>query len=117
MGIYGKGLRGKATRLHAEIVRARGSCQNCNSTDSLQCAHIVSRGYAATRCDLDNAFCLCAKCHMYFTKWPIEFRDFVISAVGQKLYDELKLKAEQGVKTNDAFWQAEIDWLHHATDE
>jgi hypothetical protein len=39
----------------AELVRARGSCERCGTTENLQCAHIISRRYSQTRCRLDNA--------------------------------------------------------------
>lgn len=112
MSIYGKGIRGKATRLHAIVIRQRGACQNCGSTDTLQAAHIISRRYAATRCDPNNAFCLCATCHRRFTEWPLEFHDFVIDHIGADGYDDLRAKAMAGVKTNDAYWQ---DWIDRLT--
>lgn len=102
--IYGKGPRGKATRLHAQIVRARGACEACGGTSTLQCAHIVSRRYASTRSDLDNAFCLCAGCHLHFTEWPLEFHSFVLERIGEDGYQRLRKKALGGVKVD---WDAE----------
>ena len=90
---YGTGDRGRATRLHAELVRRRGRCERCGKTTNLQCAHIVSRRYANTRTDLDNAFCLCAGCHRYFTEWPVEFHQFVESTIGIEKYAELRTRA------------------------
>lgn len=109
--IYGKGLRGKATKLHAEIVRSRGRCENCGGTSTLQCAHIIPRRYAATRTDLANAYCLDARCHMRFTEHADEWMAFVDRTIGREEFDRLKAKAEAGVKANDAFWQGEIDRL------
>lgn len=117
MSIYGKGIRGKATKLHAQKVRERGFCQNCGRTPPeirLECAHIISRRYAATRCLLNNAFALCSGCHRYFTEWPLEFHDFVIRQIGADAYDDLRALANAGVKTNDAFWQDQIDRLEAA---
>lgn len=106
---YGKGPRGKATRLHSQVVRSRGYCENCGERDyaKLTCAHIVGRRYAATRTDENNAFALCWSCHRRFTDWPLEFAEFVVSKIGEDAYTALKQKAEKGVKTNDAFWLAE----------
>lgn len=73
--IYGKGVRGKATRLHAEIVRARGYCEaqkahadglidwhpDCGGV--LECSHIISRSRNRTRTALDNALSLCKSAH------------------------------------------------------
>ena len=50
--IYGKGAKGRATRLHALITRDFGKCMNCGTTNALQCAHIISRKYSQTRTDL-----------------------------------------------------------------
>lgn len=108
---YGKGARGKATRLHSQVVRARGRCENCGTTQSLQCAHIVSRRYAATRTDENNAFCLCAGCHLRFTDHPFEWVKFVLAKIGVDGYDTLRAKAEAGVKANDSFWKAECERL------
>lgn len=106
--IYGKGPRGKATRLHAQIVRARGRCEACGSQRNLQCAHIVSRRYAHTRTDLANAFCLCAGCHLHYTHWPLEFARFTADRIGLDAYDDLKQRAQQTGKVD---WEAEADRL------
>ena len=87
--IYGKGAKGKATRLHALIGRHRGFCQACGSGHQLQCANIISRKYSNTRTSLDNAFCLCASCHRIFTDNPVEFGQFVTDMVGEERYREL----------------------------
>ena len=106
--IYGKGSKGKATQLHARLTRERGSCQNCGTTQSLQCAHIISRKYSNTRTDLDNALCLCASCHMRFTDNQIDFAEFVIGIVGESRYAELRKKA---YSTNKVDWDAEWERL------
>ena len=111
VSIYGKGKRGRATKLHAELVRARGRCENCGGTSNLQCAHVIPRRYAATRVDPANAFCLDAKCHMRFTEHADEWMAFVDRTIGRDEFDRLKAKAEAGVKANDAFWQGWIETL------
>jgi len=106
-------VKAEATRLHSQIVRARGYCENCGyawrSTGSkLECAHIVSRRYSRTRTDLNNAFCLCSKCHMRFTEWPLEFAEFVVERIGQDVYDDLQAKAQSLAKVD---WYDELDRL------
>ncbi len=123
MSIYGKGLRGKATRLHAELVRGRGRCENDlgygpGHSDRLECAHIITRSRPATRVDLANAFCLCSACHRYFTAWPVEFGRFVVDKIGADAYDDLRAKAMAGPVNSDGvrvpsgsdapFWQDRI---------
>ena len=92
--IYGKGAKGRATRLHALITRDFGKCMKCNSTHALQCAHIISRKYSQTRTDLNNAFCLCASCHMYFTDNRVDFGKFTIDQIGEENYYALLRKRE-----------------------
>ena len=74
-----RGPKGTADRYFSLLVRAYADnrCENCGTTTGLTCAHIMSRTYSQTRCDFDNAFCLCFSCHEDFTKRPIVFGEFV----------------------------------------
>jgi len=112
--IYGKGAKGRATRLHALITRSYGKCMNCGHTDALQCAHIISRKYSNTRTDLDNAFCLCASCHMTFTDNPVEFGKFTIDQIGEDNYYALYRKRESIDKMD---WEAEAKRLKEIAKE
>lgn len=103
--IYGKGAKGKATRLHAQIIRSRGECEACGSTNALQCAHIISRKYARTRTMLENAFCLCASCHMRFTDNPVEFGTFTLDKIGDEIY--VMLLAERN-RIDKVDWEEEV---------
>lgn len=89
-----KGTKAKCDALFSKIVRSRGYCQRCGSTEWLQTAHIISRRYAATRCDLRNAWCLCARCHRRLTDWPREHSHYITETIGTELYEELRQKAE-----------------------
>jgi hypothetical protein len=118
---YGKGARGKATRLHSLLVRTRAGfiCERCGAskeTSQLQCAHIVSRHYAATRTLESNAFCLCASCHCFFGKWPVEFGIFVLDRLGEECYNALKARALEG-RSETPDWEAEVDRLQRLLDE
>ena len=116
-------MKNEATSLHSQLVRSRGVCENCGNAwrttgSKLECAHIVSRRFAATRTDETNAFCLCTRCHMHFTEWPLEFRDFVVAKVGQAHYDALKAKAQAGApRPVRAFWESEVARLRALTKE
>lgn len=111
--LYGKGARGKATRLHAQIVRARGECLACamfwrpmpESSSRLECAHIISRRYASTRTSLDNAYCLCSAHHRRFTEWGKEFAAFIDATIGDAEYARLRARAEELKKVD---WDAEV---------
>ena len=66
---------------------------NCGLTSNLQCGHIVSRRYNATRWDSSNAMALCRGCHMKFTYDPLGWIDFI----GQDRFFELKRKAQKKI--------------------
>ena len=112
--IYGKGAKGRATRLHALITRDFGKCMNCGTTNALQCAHIISRKYSHTRTDLNNAFCLCASCHMTFTDNPVEFGKFTIDQIGEDNYYALYRKRERIDKMD---WETEAKRLREIAKE
>jgi len=105
MSIYGKGSKGKCDKLASLIVRNIGYCEDCGSTENLQCSHIVSRKYSATRTDLDNLQCLCAKCHRRYTDWPKEFSRWITKSIGVEKYESLRLKANTYTKMN---WDDEL---------
>lgn len=112
-------LKRKATALHSQFVRARdGKCVRCGAmTGQLQCAHIISRRYAATRTDEQNAVCLCAVCHRRLTEHPHEHVAFFTMWLGSwDAYQALIDKADAGKDTvmRSAFWQDEIDRLSKA---
>lgn len=102
VGIYGKGDKGKADKLFSKIIRSRKECQRCGERDyaKLQCAHIITRKYSATRTDERNAWALCARCHRRFTDWPREHSRFITETIGSEVYDELRAKAETVTKVD-----------------
>lgn len=107
---YGKGDKGKATKLHAKITRSVGFCENCYKTDGqLQTAHIISRRYSRTRTMLNNAFCLCASCHRWFTDNPKEFAQFVDDTWAGEIYRELYELAH--AMTAKVQWADEVERL------
>ncbi len=112
--MYGKGPKGKATRLHAKIVRSLGYCENCGTSNSLQCAHIISRKYSHTRTMLDNAFCLCASCHGIFTDNPVDFGEFTMEKIGEEKYYEL-VAARNKLEKFD--WDEEVSRLQEIAKE
>lgn len=60
-------LRDKSDTLFSKIIRSAGRCRYCGSTYALEAAHIIGRAHNVTRCDLNNAICLCTVCHYHFT--------------------------------------------------
>lgn len=76
-------------------------CRACGSPYSIQCAHVVSRRYHATRWTLANAVALCASCHLKFTHDPLAWDAWVEERLGVDAYAELKRIARQGVSYID----------------
>jgi MinD superfamily P-loop ATPase len=91
-------LRNKLDRICSEIVRGRGKCERCSNKETLQCCHVYSRTYNNTRWLLDNLLCLCASCHFWSHKNPLEFAEVVKGKIGEEKYDELRESRNQITK-------------------
>lgn len=104
-----RGAKAKCDDLFRKIIRSHGVCENCGETRyaQLQTAHIISRRYSHTRCDIDNAFCLCAACHRRFTDYPASFGEFVREKIGDGYWD-LVAKSQRRSKVD---WDAQLDTL------
>lgn len=92
-------LRRECDHRFAVAVKARDAwqCRCCGSPYKIQCAHVVSRRYHATRWLLGNAMALCARCHMKYTQDPLGWDLFVEERLGLAAYSELKRMALAGV--------------------
>lgn len=79
-------------------LRQEGEVENasCLGSRRLQCAHVISRAYMAIRWDRRNAVCLCAACHTYFTRHPLEWQIWVEEKLGLQLYLTLRELALAG---------------------
>lgn len=64
----------------------------------IEAAHIVRRGYAATRTDKTNGLPLCHWAHAWFTNHPLAWEAFVTKKIGAEKFSELKAKAHKGPK-------------------
>jgi 5-methylcytosine-specific restriction endonuclease McrA len=92
-------LRRECDRRFAVAIKDRDGweCRACGGTDRIQCAHVISRRYHATRWSLANAVALCAGCHMKYTHDPLGWEAWVEDRWGSAIYGELKRLARQGV--------------------
>lgn len=112
-----KGYKVKCDVLFSKYIRSIGYCENCfrkANEVQLQCAHICSRRYSATRTLLANAFCLCAGCHRRFTDLPREFSRFISDTWAGELYDEVHALAIVPTKVN---WIEQLEYLKELTKE
>lgn len=108
----------KTDKLFSLFIRQRdGRCvyPNCTETDikRLQCSHFWARSNSATRYDPDNCVALCYK-HHYGDRshgWEYakhaEYRDYMLSWLGEERYNALMLRGRILVKRADAIKQ----WL------
>lgn len=92
--------KGEADRLFSLLVRKRGYCEaharetgkyECRA--DLQCAHIISRRYLNVRWDTENALCLCAGHHAYFTHNPLEWEVWLAAKLLPRRLKLLREKA------------------------
>lgn len=86
----------KADALFSLLIRSRGRCENCGSSEYLQCAHGFSRRYRAVRFDERQVWALCRGCHVYFTHRPLEWDVWMRDRMGEALYAEVRALALTG---------------------
>lgn len=93
--------RDKYDAIFSDLIRERAdyTCERCGSQEpgrksrAIHCAHIHGRRGRSTRWDIDNAVCLCAKCHFWFTDHPTEFTLWLEEYLGHAYLDILREKA------------------------
>ena len=99
-----------AIRIHSQLVRNRGVCQRCGKTETdgvqLSCSHLITRTATATATLLANAFCHCAGCHWYLTKWPLEYAAWIEQIDYTSTYRRLKKMAVRHTRE-----RARFDWF------
>ena len=84
----------KADKLFSLYIRARDrECKRCHTTENLQCAHVISRRYHATRWDPLNAMALCRGCHLWQTTHPLEGEVFFKQVLGDGVFEGLATAA------------------------
>lgn len=105
----------EADRLLRLIVSQRRTCERCGGPGS-QVAHIVRRGYAATRCREDNTWWLCSSCHDLVDARACQdnrpafqaHADLVDRTIGRAAYQQLRVLAHAGPsEALSLFWPAE----------
>lgn len=76
-------------KLAREAIRRREKCERCGRKDTLQVAHIYTRTYKETRWLPLNLLLLCASCHFWGHRNPLDFTEFVKKKLGSEKYKEL----------------------------
>lgn len=82
-------------RLCREVVFLRDGdrCRRCGSGQKLQWCHVYTRAIRSLRWDLDNSFCGCAGCHLWWHHKPTEAVEWWRSVVGEQTFATLRLRA------------------------
>lgn len=113
---YGKGPKGKATRLHALLVRNRadGMCEawlahrngkidwHPECAGRIECSHVIPRRYNAVRTELDNALALCSGAHRHIAEFHQHHMELVAAVYGPGHWADLYARAQPAAK---------IDWV------
>lgn len=104
--------RTKFDSIFSDLVRLRTeyTCENCGYCTGgkaldMHCAHIISRTYKLTRYHPDNAMTLCARCHDYYGKHPVQFGDFVREKQGDEMPDIIREIAHSKRKVIKLEWE------------
>lgn len=104
--------RDRADRLWSLVIRARGYCERCGphvpiAYHDLQAAHILRRKYSAVRCDPENGWSLCARCHLIVDTVGDEWEELVLSTIGPDMLARLDAKARDGdgQPYRDDYWR------------
>lgn len=90
-----------ADGLFSKLVRSVGYCEmagvfGITCKGALQCSHILSRRYLATRFARINAIAACQAHHWHTTMNPLEWEDWCREQLGSAVYDELRRTAKRG---------------------
>lgn len=102
-------MKKEADRLFSLAIRGRDKhCVDCGTTAFLQCAHLFSRRYLATRFDARNAVTLCRGCHLKYTVRPLEWDNWMLDHWGADLYAEMRALALSGERPDYESLVAEL---------
>ena len=104
-------IRNKLDKTFSLLIRKRGQCERCGGTHLLQTSHHFSRSNLATRWDTDGACCLCASCHFWWHKNPIDAIRWLEAKVGKAKVDEISRKANSIKKWTDQELEALLEEL------
>lgn len=106
-------LRNKADALFSKHIRSFGGCQAMTYEDVrcdgvLQCAHLTTRGNMRLRFDENNAICMCAGHHRFFTNHPLEWSLFLQTWHKNK-YDYVMVHKNEKIKKTEDLYREVIE--------
>lgn len=83
------------------FARAKHACERCGKRTGLQWCHVYSRRFKSVRWDLDNSFCGCSGCHLWWHHRPTEGADWFREHVGEERYQALRLRMARAGRAPD----------------
>jgi hypothetical protein len=99
----------KFDKRFSKLIRTRDVvCQRCLRPGRTECSHHYSRRNRALRFDTRNAAALCHTCHRWWHSNPCDGHDWLLSIIGEKNYDMLRLQANTVIKGPDKFMMEAI---------
>lgn len=115
--------RRKCDDLARKLVREREGfrCQRCGMYDTAcQAAHVIKRGVAWTRCELDNIWMLCKDCHTLVDNDQVEWWLLVAATIGMGRVEKMNAQAREHTQSGlkgVRFWKAELARLRTIASE
>jgi len=96
-GVGSVGVKELDTLCRAVVFARDGNrCRKCGSTVRLAWCHVFSRRYRSVRWDLDNSFCGCAACHLWWHHQPLNASAWWIGEIGESRYSSLRMRMNRG---------------------
>ncbi len=99
----------KADKVFSKCVKARAmlTCEGCGQSSyyygALDCAHIHGRANKSIRQHPLNAVCLCRDCHLFYTREPDSFTEFISTTRTEEQLQELTDVKNNLIKYNDLY--------------
>jgi len=87
--------------IFSKIVKKKGKCFCCGSTNNLTCGHLITRSIYNTRWDLNNAECQCVSCNLKHEYRPEIFTKIYIEKYGLEKYQNLVKKSKETKKISN----------------
>lgn len=112
-----KTLKNKLDSVFSQLIRARGRCEKCGNTTTLQTSHIYSRRNLAVRWDELNANCFCAKCHFWWHENPLDGIKWLKTHYTSKQIKELEQRANNIKKWSDKELEMLLEHLTKRLDD
>ena len=94
---YSGGFIRRADTAVGQVVRDRGFCLRCGTSQMLTAAHIERRRFHGTRWAPDAILCLCVPCHTWFDTERTESNVWLVDQIGQEAVDDIHQRSRMSM--------------------